>query len=341
MADLSDGESIEVRGSGARPYVLRNSHGVYSCSCPAWRNQSAPVEKRTCKHLRKLRGDGAERKRIGDTTPSASSGFKKPTAAAREPPRLLLADNWDPVIDPTGWWMSEKLDGVRALWDGKRFLSRQGNPFVVPEWFSKELPDVVLDGELWIGRREFQQTVSVVRSRDKNAGWKHVRFLVFDAPALDDAWENRMAYLEQLLPARCRRGAVVMSVEHVRCEGRPHLQRQLKKIETLGGEGLMLREPRSAYEAGRSPTLLKVKSFLDAEATVVEHQPGQGKFRGLMGALVVELADGTRFSVGTGFSARERANPPAIGSVITFRYQELSKSGVPRFPSFLRIASDA
>ena len=341
MADLTDGESTEMRGSGAKPYVLRNTHGVYSCSCPAWRNQLVPVEKRTCKHLRKLRGDEAERKRIGDKTPSASSNFKKPAAADRDPPRLLLANNWDTFIAPSGWWMSEKLDGVRALWDGNRFVSRQGNPFLAPEWFREEMPNVVLDGELWIGRREFQKTVSVVRSRDGNEGWKKVRFLVFDAPALDDVWEKRMAFLERLLPDRSRRGAVVKPVSHALCEGLAHLQKQLKKVEKVGGEGLMLREPRSAYEAGRSATLLKVKSFLDAEATVLEHQPGRGKFRGLMGALVVELADGTRFSVGTGFSDHERANPPAVGSVITFRYQELSKAGVPRFPSFVRIASDA
>jgi DNA ligase-1 len=337
MADLADGESTEMRGSGAKPYVLRNAKGVYSCSCPAWRNQSVPAEKRTCKHLRKLRGDEAERQRIGDTTPSAATSFAKPREKGREPPKLLLANNWDSSVDPSGWWMSEKLDGVRALWDGKRFVSRQGNPFIAPEWFCQELPDTVLDGELWIGRREFQQTVSVVRSRDQNDGWKKVRFLVFDAPALDDIWEARMAFLEKLLPARGHKGSLATTLAHMQCEGTAHLQKQLKKIEKAGGEGLMLREPGSAYEGGRSPTLLKVKSFLDAEATVLEHQPGRGKFQGLMGALVVELADGTQFSVGIGFSDEERANPPPIGSVITFSYQQLTQAGVPRFPSFLRV----
>lgn len=337
MADLADGESTEMRGSSVKPYILRNTRGVYSCSCPAWRNQSVPVEKRTCKHLRKLRGDEAERTRINNTLSPASTSQKKPAAADRKPPRLLLANTWDSSIDPSGWWMSEKLDGVRALWDGKTFVSRQGNPFIAPEWFCQELPDAVLDGELWIGRREFQQTVSVVRSRDRNDGWKKVRFLVFDAPALDAVWEERMAFLEKLLPERGRKGSLVSTLEHVQCESTAHLQKQLKMIEKAGGEGLMLREPGSVYEAGRSPSLLKVKSFLDAEATVLEHQPGRGKFQGVMGALVVELGDGTRFSVGTGFSDHERANPPPIGSVITFSYQELSKAGVPRFPSFLRL----
>ena len=57
MPDLADGESVEMQGSGAKPYELKNTGGVYSCSCPAWRNQSVAIEKRTCKHLKKLRGE--------------------------------------------------------------------------------------------------------------------------------------------------------------------------------------------------------------------------------------------------------------------------------------------
>ena len=336
MADLPDGSSVEMKGSSSKPYVLRNTNGVYSCSCPAWRNQSVSVERRTCKHLRILRGDEAEQKRLGGTMPTVAFASAKSASAGQHSPGLLLASNWDPTIDPSGWWMSEKLDGVRALWDGHRFVSRQGNAFASPPWFCAELPDAVLDGELWIGRREFQQTVSVVRSRGHNDGWKRVQFLAFDAPRPDATWEQRMAFLQALLPKRGRKKFIAATIEHVRCENVGHLRKQLKKITKSGGEGLMLREPGSMYEAGRSSTLLKVKTFLDAEATVVGHQSGRGKYRGVMGALLVELADGTTFSIGTGFSDQERASPPPVGSTITFRYQELSKAGVPRFPSFLR-----
>jgi DNA ligase len=99
----------------------------------------------------------------------------------------------------------------------------------------------------------------------------------------------------------------------------------------------MLRRPGSRYESGRSSTLLKVKSFHDAEARVLEHQGGAGQHKRRLGAALVELDDGTRFAVGTGFSDAEREHPPAIGSVITFRYQELSDGGVPRFPSFVGV----
>ncbi|MGF1525429.1 MAG: DNA ligase [Candidatus Competibacterales bacterium] len=335
MLDLADGETMEMKGSGAKPYVLRNVGGVYSCSCPAWRNQSLPIERRTCKHLRKLRGDEAERLRTGDAVPIAT---KKP-AAAKEGPPLLLAQTWDNAADLTGWWMSEKLDGVRAYWDGKGFLSRQGNTFHAPEWFVSGLPPSPLDGELWLDRQAFQRTVSIVRRQDQSDHWQQIRFLVFDAPSHPDPFEGRMAFLEATLG----QGHNPRAVFHrpTRCRGLEHLGQTLGEIEALGGEGLMVREPGSRYEVGRSQTLLKVKRFRDAEAVVVDHQPGKGRHKGRLGALLVQLADGTAFSIGTGFSDAQRAAPPPIGAVVTFRYQELSDRGVPRFPSFVRVAPGA
>src|SRR5262249_25649064 len=161
----NDGESVEMKGSGAKPYVLKNVGGVYSCSCPAWRNQSVAIERRTCKHLRKLRGDAAEEARIGGPAPQPVKAAAEGAEAAGPP--LLLAETWDRVADVAGWWMSEKLDGVRAYWDGRQFLSRLGNLFHAPDWFVAGLPEVPLDGELWIGRKLFQRTVSIVRRQDK------------------------------------------------------------------------------------------------------------------------------------------------------------------------------
>jgi DNA ligase 1 len=335
MADLQDGESVEMQGSGARPYVLKNVGGVYSCSCPAWRNQSTPIERRTCKHLRKLRGEEAERQRVGtELTPRPAA-----SAEPKDAPPLLLAQTWDNATDLTDWWMSEKLDGVRAFWDGKQFLSRQGNLFHAPDWFVAGLPAEPLDGELWIGRKQFQRTVSIVRRQDKSDLWKEVRFLVFDAPGCDGGFEARLEFLSEAL--RAKQQPYARLHEHQRCQGLPQLREELARVEALGGEGLMLRQPGSVYEIGRSFTLLKIKTFRDAEAVVLGHQPGKGKFKGLLGALMVQLPDGTEFSVGTGLSDAERAAPPPVGSVITFRYQELSDGGVPRFPSFVRVCQQA
>ena len=338
MPDLNDGETTEMQGSGSKPYILKNTGGAYSCSCPAWRNQSIAIEKRTCKHLRKLRGDAAEEARIGGTLPARP--VKKTANGEDETagPPLLLAESWDNAADLSGWWMSEKLDGVRAYWDGKQFLSRQGNLYHAPEWFTAGLPPHPLDGELWIDRKKFQRTVSIVRRQDKSDLWKEVRFLVFDAPAAPGGFEERFEFVKATF---ANRGFEYAKLHHHEiCRDVAALRTELSRIESLGGEGLMLRKPGSKYEAGRSSTLLKVKSFLDADAVVIGHQPGAGKHKGRLGALLVRMADGTEFAVGTGFSDKERGAPPAIGTTITFRYQELSDGGVPRFPSYLRIRDD-
>lgn len=247
-------------------------------------------------------------------------------------PALLLAKPCPVDHDPTGWWMSEKLDGVRAYWDGKQFLSRLGNVFRAPEWFTKDLPRAPLDGELWAGRGKFQRTVSIVRRRDAGDDWKEISFLVFDAPGVPGPYEDRLEYLEALQSVRWP-GLEVVPVEE--CSGMARLKEVLAAIESDGGEGLMLRQPGSLYEGKRSSTLLKVKSFFDDEATVLGYLAGEGKHLGRVGALRVVLANGKEFSIGTGLRDAERENPPAIGARVTFRYQELTNDGVPRFPSYV------
>jgi DNA ligase-1 len=336
MPDLEDGQSIEVQGSARLPYVLKNVGGVYSCTCPAWRNQSVPIEKRTCKHLRALRGEEAEKQRIGTELPERA----RPTAeSASEGPGLLLAQTWENDLDLAGWWMSEKLDGVRAYWDGQKFLSRQGNEFLAPKWFTAALPAVPLDGELWLDRKAFQRTVSIVRRQDKSDHWREIRYLVFDMPKVAAPFEERLAELRERL-ATSRPEFAALHDQQL-CKNLDHLREELARVTAIGGEGLMLRQPGSRYEAGRSSTLLKVKLFHDAEAKVVEHLPGAGRHKGRLGALAVELADGTAFSIGTGFSDAQRERPPPVGSIVTFRYQELSDRGVPRFPSFVRLRAEA
>jgi DNA ligase-1 len=341
MPDLADGETTEMKGSGAKPYVLRNTGGVYSCSCPAWRNQSIAIEKRTCKHLKKLRGDAAEASRVGAVAPAkaATRPHTSPDGAdAKTGPPLLLAHSWDNDEDLTGWWMSEKLDGVRAYWDGQRFLSRLGNPYHAPDWFTVGLPATPLDGELWGGRKKFQRTVSIARRQDRSEHWKELQFVVFDAPAMDAPFEERLAFVRGHMEAKSPANA--RHHKHVRCEGLAHLREELARVEALGGEGLMLRQPGSRYEIGRSSSLLKVKRFRDEDARVIEHLPGEGRHKGRLGALLVEMRDGTRFSIGTGFSDAERRTPPALGSVVVFRFQELSETGVPRFPTYVGVRDD-
>jgi DNA ligase 1 len=180
--------------------------------------------------------------------------------------------------------------------------------------------------------------VSIARRQDRSEHWRELTFVVFDAPSMEGPFEERLAFVREHIEAH--KPPHARHHEHVRCDGVVHLRRELARVEKLGGEGLMLRQPGSRYEAGRSSTLLKVKSFRDDEARVVQHLPGEGRHKGRLGALLVELRDGTRFSIGTGFSDAERRAPPAIGVVVAFRYQELSDGGVPRFPIYVGVRDD-
>lgn len=340
---IEDGDSVEVQGSSST-YTLSRQGTVYMCSCPAWKNQGAPVDMRTCKHLRAYLGEESETKRLGALPSRAAStrsasGKSGPVNKKDTAPPVLLAHKWETEHDPKGWWMSEKLDGIRAYWDGEAFVSRLGNKFFAPDWFTEDLPADTLDGELWVGRKMFQKTTSIVRSGAAGQEWKTVQYVVFDAPNAKGGFEDRVAHAQKVLT---RSGAPhARWLEHVVCDGIDHLREELERVEGLGGEGLMLRRPGSKYEIGRSNSLLKVKTFHDAEARVIGHAPGTGKHKGRLGALICELADGVTFNVGTGFSDAEREAAPAIGSLITFRYQELSNDGVPRFPSYVGERIDA
>jgi DNA ligase 1 len=333
MPDIADGETVEIQGSASLPYILKNIGGVYSCSCPAWRNQSLGIERRTCKHLRQYRGEAAEAKRLG-------SQISLPTTASssQQVPALLLAQTYEPHLSVRGWWISEKLDGVRAYWDGQQFWSRQGNRYHAPDWFCERLPNQPLDGELWLDRRAFQRTVSIVRRQDQNEQWRKIIYVVFDAPAIQQPFEQRQLTLADLVQRANH--PYLQRLAQVRCRSQQHLQDELLRIEQLGGEGLMLRQPGSAYEVGRSATLLKLKSFHEADAQVVSHLPGQGRHHGRLGALLVALPNGIQFAVGSGLTDDQREHPPQIGSLISFRYQELTDRGVPRFPTFLRERTD-
>lgn len=337
MPDIADGQTVEMQGSGSKPYLLKNVGGVYSCSCPAWRNQSSQIERRTCKHLRKYRGDAAEEARLGAALPQKPT---KPDAAEEGADLpLLLAENWTDLTDPTGWWMSEKLDGVRAYWDGKQFLSRKNNIFYAPDWFTAGLPPMALDGELWIDRGQFQRTVSVVRRQDHPPEWKQVKYVVFDAPQARGMFEKRVEWLGGVVPKWDNK--YVQFHTHEECKGLDDLLAALERVLKLGGEGVMLRKPGSKYEFSRSSTLLKVKKFHDAEATVIAHEPGKGRHKGRLGAVAAELPNGKRFNIGTGFSDKQREDPPAVGSTVTFKYQELTADGIPRFPVFIGVRIDA
>ena len=242
--------------------------------------------------------------------------------------------------DPTGWLMSEKLDGVRCYWDGKKMYSRNGNQFYPPKWFADGLPkDIALDGELFTKRADFQRTVSIVKKyhadKASDNDWKEITFMVFDAPLVPGTFTDRLEVLKKSLAAYDEK--IVKYHEHVVCQSQAHLDAELKKVLDKEGEGLMIKDPNSKYEGIRSKSLLKIKVMLDAEATVIGTESGTGRCSYMMGALIVQDKDGQVFKIGTGFSDAQRRNPPKKGTVITFKYQNLTKAGKYRFPAFDRV----
>lgn len=263
-----------------------------------------------------------------------ASGLPSALAAPVAPP-LLLAEVLRGDVALADYWVSEKLDGARALWDGQRLRFRSGRPVPAPEWFVAGLPPEPLDGELWLGRGRFAELSGIVRRQQpRDDEWRQVRFMVFEQPDGAGSFTERVERLKAIV---ARAGVPWLQVvEQFRVADRAALQARLDAVVAGGGEGLMLHRADAPYVTGRSDALLKLKPRLDAEATVLAHLPGRGRLAGMMGALLVETPSGVRFQLGTGFTDAERREPPPVGAQVTFVYRELTRDGVPRFASYWR-----
>ena len=253
-------------------------------------------------------------------------------------PALLLAEKYHQDIDLAAYWVSEKLDGVRAFWDGQQLISRRGNPFAAPSWFTADFPAVALDGELWVGRRQFEKTASIVSRHAPHDGWQQVRYMVFDLPEDPGTFDERLQNLRAAIAASPSDFLAV--VPQYKVTDHKALLEQLDTLVASGGEGLMLHRGDSRYRGGRSLDLLKLKKFDDAEGVVIAHNPGRGRLAGLMGSVTVRTEQGAIVRIGSGFSDAERGNPPPIGATITFKHQGFTASGKPRFAVFWRLRSD-
>ena len=257
-------------------------------------------------------------------------------AAEASPPRLMLATGYQDGVDASRYWVSEKLDGVRGRWDGHTLWTRGGHRIHAPAWFTAGWPLVPMDGELWLGRGRFEDTSGTVRAGDADdPAWRRMRFMVFDLPGNPGTFTERVHRMRSLLDAAGV--AWLRPVAQYRARDADELDELLGVVVAAGGEGLMLHHQDARYRVGRSDDLLKYKPYDDAEARVVGHTRGRGKYRGMLGALVVERPDGLRFRIGTGFTDAQRAAPPPIGSVVTYRYNGLSNKGTPRFARFLHV----
>ena len=261
-------------------------------------------------------------------------GTALPLPAAESLP-LLLAETEQGQADVALYLVSEKLDGVRAFWDGQALRTRKGHTIQVPSWFVARFPAQPLDGELWMGRGEFERLSGIVRRQTPDdSQWQQVRYLVFELPQSPGTFRQRALALRELTARLAL--PWLQAVEQWEFGSREALDKKLEQIVRAGGEGLMLHRADAAYVTGRSDVLLKLKAWHDAEATVIGHQPGRGKYAGMLGALRVRTAGGVEFMLGTGLSDADRRQPPPVGTLITFRYRELTARGLPRFASYHR-----
>ena len=255
------------------------------------------------------------------------------------PPSLLLAQVYARGIAIPEYLISEKYDGVRAVWDGAQLRTRAGHVIHAPAWFTKGFPKQAMDGELWLGRGQFDVLSGTVRKHVPiDAEWRDVRYMVFELPRAQGTFEVRAQRIAQLV--KQANVAHLQAVTQVRLPNEAALQRELNQVVKQGGEGLMLHRADALYVTGRSDALLKLKPYFDAEATVIGHTAGRGKYQGKLGALVVETKQGVRFKLGTGLTDAQRADPPTIGSVVTYTYKDTTKNGKPKFARFLRVRRD-
>lgn len=265
-------------------------------------------------------------------------------AFAKESPKIQLATVYksssQQPISINEYWVSEKLDGIRGYWNGTNLFTRNGNLIHAPSWFTINWPNKPIDGELWSGRGEFEIISSCVRRKaqapEKELScWQKIRFMIFDLPKNSGTFKQRIEQMRQLT---LRVNSPYLSViKQDKTTSIAILHQRLSNIVNSGGEGLMLHHQDAYYKTGRNSDLMKLKQYNDAEAIVITHIAGKGKYKYQLGSLEVKMPSGLTFKVGTGFTDKQRQSPPPIGSIITYKYIGKTARGVPRFASFLRI----
>lgn len=242
-----------------------------------------------------------------------------------------------------GYLMSEKLDGVRGIWEAGKFKTRQDNPIHTPSYFTYNFPSFKLDGELWIARAKFDEVSALIRSDNLDSSlWKSVTYNVFDVPNACEEFKltpctlsNRLKVLERYLQQNPN--PYIKIIKQIPIKDQEHLKEFYKDIIFSKGEGVVIRKDLAPYEKGRSKNALKLKPYEDAECKVIAYIEGKGKFQGKIGALLCQMPNDRVIKIGSGLKDKDRENPPKIGSIVTYKFNGLTKNSLPRFPVFLHI----
>ncbi|VFQ46039.1 DNA ligase [Desulfoluna butyratoxydans] len=264
--------------------------------------------------------------------------FLAPCPSPASPPVLQKAAAYSGDEQVAGWFMSEKLDGIRGYWTGTALITRKGKTIHAPAWFTRDFPPFELDGELWSARGDFAFIQRTVMDHTPSEGWRRITYNIFEVPNAPGPFPHRLDRARRWFKSHPETPARI--IPQIPCKGPEHLEHVMADIKGKGGEGLIVKNPHLAYHTGRSPHVLKVKHASDMEGTVMGINEGKGKYKGMMGSLKVRLDNGVEFNLGTGFSDEARQNPPPRGAVVTFRYHGFTHTGKPRFASFMRVRTD-
>lgn len=266
----------------------------------------------------------------------------------KEKPNLFSLTQYQATAKVKGWVMSEKLDGIRAYWNGRDLRTKQGHRIFAPQWFIADLPPFELDGELWLARGKFAETQAIVMDKKPSQEWKRLTYQIFEVPNQQGGLMERLKVLDEFLIENPSQ--IVHIIPQITITDHQQIRSQLQLITQQGGEGVVIRNPNLAYVTGRQSQMQKVKVKQDAECKVVGYIEGKGKYLNQLGALRCEIlpeertrlfaslpAGKTIIRIGSGLSDAQRKTPPKLGEVVTFQYMGLTKNGLPRFPVFLRI----
>lgn len=232
----------------------------------------------------------------------------------------------------TNWYMSEKLDGIRAYWNGKEFISKNGNKIYAPDWFIKDFPNFELDGELWSKRDDFENIQNIVLDINPTSKWNEITYNIFEVPNTEGNFDKRLEKIKSWLEKNPNK--FIKIIPQKICKNDSELNNYLKELIDKKAEGLIVKNPELNYFTGRNENILKVKKFYDEEGFVIGlNYSKDNKFK----SLKLKLENGVIFNLGGGFSDKQRENPPKIGDIVTFKYYDLTKNNKPKFASFLRV----
>ena len=288
-------------------------------------------------------------------------------------------------VPPLGWYASEKFDGYRCLifydYTGRLvFISRAGKEFNVPDWFKEALPSkkllkgLVIDGELWAGRENFQMMGTVRKKEPIDEEWLDISYNVYDITNNGKTFIDRQKDLINIVKIakvswNKKRKELPYPYDKLDC---PLVYTEQKKITSIkrmedyyktiikaGGEGIMLKHPLSLYKGGRSSDMLKYKPSFDREAVIVDYKPGKGKYKGtpenpMLGGFVckplvnhdtymtIDQDPDHEFTL-SGMDDDVRLNykeTHPVGTIITYECSGFTDKGVPRFGRYVRIRTD-